>query len=483
MATSDAKSSSSKAPHVVDVMRNTAAEAGFIAMLMQGDAMARTEPDRFADRQPSILLALLPGDAMTFGGEPLMSHGGLQEIFLACILLIRSAIPMQWAFVLEMLNSNGATSRQPKAEWRLLFDYIEQEDTGTVTMFADEYARILLEKRQARALKRAYDAAQAALLRGDEGAADNAALAASQILRLAVQAKQNGPMPAGRAFVEAALEIDARCSASRAGETMMGLPTGFAQIDNAIRGLRPGNLAILAARPSVGKTTMAIQIIMRNARNSGALFFSLEMTRQEVLDKMIAIYTRVPFETIRNGTLSDAERDRVWDARDHFDRCGFVIDDQAGQHVAAIAATAIAQKSKDERLGLIVVDYLQLLKAERRGGNRENEVAEISKSLKALAKTLGLPVLALAQLNRAAEQRGQAKKAHDRKPKLSDLRESGQIEQDADVVIFLNRDGGGATECSVAKARNARLVDWFDLRFDMRTVTFFESPSGNGAGI
>jgi replicative DNA helicase len=469
-----------RCPHVVDAMRNTMAEADFLYCLSDGDLMARMNPEQFAMYQPSILLAGLPPDALTFHGEPLMSHPDFQEIFLAMVMLIRFPQPLRWPFVLEMLERNGATKRRPKADWMRLFGYIENE-LG-VCAYVPELIRILLERRQARALDRAYRSAQTALLAGNEGAANKAAGVAQEILRIAAESRERGPVGSQEAFEESLAQIEVRCEAARTGQ-WVGLPLGIRPLDDALRGMRPGQLIILAARPGMGKSTLAIQIILNNARSVGVLFVSLEMNRQEVLEKMIAIKASIPFDAIHNGVLSDSQRERVRDSNHFFDRAGFVIDDLGGRTIGSIAATAIAQKTKDHRLGLIVVDYLQLAKANHRSDNRQVEVAEISKGLKALAKTLAVPVIALAQLNRKCEDRSGVKKSHERKPKLSDLRESGQIEQDADVVVFLNRELGGNTQACIAKGRTTRTVDWFDLRFDTNTVSFHDATHDEGEGI
>lgn len=226
-----------------------------------------------------------------------------------------------------------------------------------------------------------------------------------------------------------------------------GLMTGFADLDRMTSGLRPGQLIIIAARPGEGKTTLAGNIAEHVAVRLGqpVLFFSLEMTASELTDRFISSLSGIPLATILSGNGVDqafqAAINRLSDAP-------LQIDDTGALHIQQIRARALRAKRRDG-LALVVVDYLQLVRA--KAERRHEEVATISRSLKALAKELNVPVIALSQLNRANESRT------DKRPTLADLRESGQIEQDADIVALIYRDAqllDGLSVVELAKHRN-----------------------------
>ena len=230
-----------------------------------------------------------------------------------------------------------------------------------------------------------------------------------------------------------------------------GLSTGLARLDKQISGLNKSDLIILAGRPSMGKTALATNIAFHVAKafkeqevngvmktvNGGRVYFaSLEMSAEQLVGRMVAEQSRVPNFRMRSGNITVEEYERIRDASDDINNIPLYIDDRGGRSIGQLAVSARRQK-RMTGLDLIVVDYLQLLHdagRANRGGNRTEEVTQITMGLKALAKDLDVPVLALAQLSRAVEQRD------NKKPQLSDLRESGSIEQDADVVAFCYRE-------------------------------------------
>lgn len=222
-------------------------------------------------------------------------------------------------------------------------------------------------------------------------------------------------------------------------DELRGVPTGFVDLDNKLSGLQKSDLIILAARPSVGKTSLALDLA-RNAavhHNVPVLIFSLEMSSQQLLYRMISSHSRVDSWKLRTGKLNlnnSEEYERLQQGIGELSNAPIYIDDQAGTNIVKMRSTA--RKIKSERgLGLIVVDYLQLMSPtqSRNSDNVVQQISEISKSLKHLARELDVPVLALSQLSRAVEQR-------QGKPRLSDLRDSGSIEQDADIVMFIHRE-------------------------------------------
>jgi replicative DNA helicase len=214
------------------------------------------------------------------------------------------------------------------------------------------------------------------------------------------------------------------------------VPTGFTDLDNLLAGMRGGDLLILAARPGVGKTSLALNIAINAAKLGTAVaFFSLEMPSQQLVARVLAAEARVDNSRMRTGHLTESDWHEIIQAQENLHRTTFSIDDSPDLSILELRAKARRQlRNVESGKGLIVVDYLQLMSPSRRSErDRHLEVAEISRGLKILAKELGMPVLALSQLNRSVEARG------NKRPQLSDLRESGSIEQDADVVMFIDR--------------------------------------------
>jgi replicative DNA helicase len=239
-------------------------------------------------------------------------------------------------------------------------------------------------------------------------------------------------------------------------DKLTGVPTGFKMLDSVLGGLQASDLIILAARPSVGKTALALDIARHAAvvEKKKVAFFSLEMSDLQLMDRLLGMQARVPFWDLRMGKLKDESFERLADAMGQLAESELMIDDTPGQGVLEVRTKA--RRLQVERgVDLIVVDYLQLLHS-RNLENRVQEVSEISMGMKTLARELKVPVLVLSQLSRAVESRA------DRIPQLSDLRESGSIEQDADVVIFLHREEQynpetehkGVSDMIIAKHRN-----------------------------
>lgn len=238
---------------------------------------------------------------------------------------------------------------------------------------------------------------------------------------------------------------------------MRGVPTGFQSLDNLLAGLQNSDLIILAARPSVGKTTLALDIarLAATRHNIPVGIFSLEMGAQQLVDRMLAAEAGVNAWNLRTGRLSkDNEFTSLRDALDRLSKAPIFIEDESSNTISKMRAFARRLKA-EHGLGLIVVDYLQLMGTSKNYDSMVNQVTEISRSLKGLARDLNVPVLALSQLSRAVESRGG-------EPRLSDLRDSGSIEQDADVVMFIHSEDRfkekeertNITKIIVAKHRN-----------------------------
>lgn len=272
-----------------------------------------------------------------------------------------------------------------------------------------------------------------------------------------------------------------------------GVPTGFADLDRMTTGLQRGDLCIVAARPSMGKTSWVLNVAQTAAieHNVPVALFSLEMSKEQLVQRLLCAEGRVDAQKLRRGRLSPDEYNRLATAAGHLNTAPLWIDDSPGSTVLEMRAKARRLKSDlradGKDLGLLVIDYLQLMSGGGRSESRVQEVSEISRGLKALARELEVPVVALSQLSRAPEQR------NDRRPQLSDLRESGSIEQDADVVMFLYRaeyyfgpvdqDGNsleGKAELIIGKQRNGP-TGVVDLFFH-KSYTRFDSVARSDAG-
>ena len=221
------------------------------------------------------------------------------------------------------------------------------------------------------------------------------------------------------------------------GSHMAGVPTGFNDVDSLFHGLRGGDLVILAARPGVGKTSFALNLAVNAAKaGTSVAFFSLEMSAGQLVQRILCAEARIGLHKIRGGFINEGDWGAIADASNRLAKLELFIDDSPGLSILEARAKARRElRSVESGKGLIIVDYLQLMQppTTRRDGNRAVEVGEISRGLKVLAKEMNMPVIALSQLSRAVEMRGK------KRPQLSDLRESGSIEQDADIVMFIDR--------------------------------------------
>ena len=312
------------------------------------------------------------------------------------------------------------------------------------------YARIVYEKAMLRAL-----------ISASEQIAQNCMAEAGEFSLLMDQAEQliydlshgrriNEMRPIAEVVDEAYTRISELFNGNR---ELGGIPSGFSELDAKIGGLSRSDLILIAARPGIGKTSLALNIASHVAlkEKKGVAIFSLEMSGEQLVSRMISSLALVDSSRLRTGDIRPDEWTRLAEAVSILGDSPMKIDDNAGVTVQEIKAKL--RREKD--IGLVIIDYLQLMRSGSRSENRVQEVAEISRSLKIMARELDIPVVALSQLNRASESR------KDKKPMLSDLRESGSIEQDADIVIFLYRDednpdleARNIVNCSVAKNRH-----------------------------
>ena len=247
-------------------------------------------------------------------------------------------------------------------------------------------------------------------------------------------------------------------NAAKTTGTVTGIPTGFIDLDYRTAGLQPSDLILIAARPSMGKTAFVLNIAQYVAFHEDmcTAIFSLEMSKEQLVNRLFSLESRVDAQALRTGNLSDSDWEKLIEGAGTIGNSKLIIDDTPGISIAELRSKCRKYKLEHD-LKLIIIDYLQLMSGSgKNGDSRQQEIADISRSLKALARELSVPVIALSQLSRAVEQRP------DHRPMLSDLRESGAIEQDADVVMFIYRDDyynhdsemKGISEIIIAKQRN-----------------------------
>jgi replicative DNA helicase len=381
-----------------------------------------------------------------------------RKIYQAICDLANEGQPVDLVLLFDKLRKNKQLEDVGGKEY--LVDLWESVPTGAN---AEYHAQLVREAAMIRGLihasneilRDAYDRTQSA----DELVAQ----AERRIMDIAKAGIVGETKPLTEIITEAYQRIDARVG--KENLSISGISTGYVDLDNITAGLQNSELIIIAARPSVGKTAFALNIV-RNIITEGLasghspviLFFSLEMARIELAERLLCCQSRVDSHKVRKGHLSADDIQKLMDAGDVLRRAKLYIDDTPSRTMIQIAASARRLDKKHEKDGglkLIVIDYLQLIEPENRRDPRQEQVAQISRRLKFLARELGIPVIALAQVNRASEER------QDHKPRLSDLRESGSIEQDADTVLMLHRPGkfDGAQEDNIleviiAKQRN-----------------------------
>jgi replicative DNA helicase len=339
----------------------------------------------------------------------------------------------------------------------------------------EHYARIVREKALLRNLIHATHNIQQRALEGEDGADAILDNAESAIFSLAEDRVKAGLIPVKDIVRDNFERLE---KIFREGKSITGVSTGYTELDKLLSGLQPSELLILAARPSQGKTALALNFAENISIRAGSpvAFFSLEMSKESLLQRLVASVAQIDAHKFRSGHLSREDWRRMTEALGIISSAPLWIDDAGSTSVLEIGAKARRLK-REKGLSLVVVDYLQLITGRGRFGNRQEEVSSISRGLKGLAKELQIPVLVLSQLTRAPER-------EERGPQLSDLRESGAIEQDADVVMFIYRPHWSKMEASpeerdqaeiqVAKQRNGP-TDKVRFVFRSRLTRFEEA--------
>jgi replicative DNA helicase len=403
-----------------------------------------------------------------------------QKIFEAVTVLFSRNEPVDLITLTNILSEKGIINDIGGERYRGATYLSWLTDAVPMAVNAPHYARIIRDKACLRRLieksneitRRCYE---------DQGNVDEVVdFAEGAIFEVTEDKIKPSFFPLGK-IIEA--NIDTLEERQGNKSLITGVPTGFTRLDNLTAGFQPSDLIILAARPSMGKTAFALSLA-RNAAVDGGVpvaFFSLEMSREQLSMRMLCAEARVDSSRVRSGFFSRDDWEALTEAAGVLSETPIFIDDSPD--VTTVEIRAKSRRLKLEKdIGLIVIDYLQLMKSHGNRERRELEISEISRSLKSLAKELSVPVIALSQLNRKLEERA------DKRPMLSDLRESGALEQDADVVAFIYRDevynkdennpNRGKAEIILGKQRNGP-IGTANLTF-INTYTRFENPAPEG---
>lgn len=316
------------------------------------------------------------------------------------------------------------------------------------------YAEIVAEKAMLRKLIKTTEEISNACYLGKEKTQDILEVTEKKIFNLVQNRGSQEYVPIRQVVLNAIEKIE---KASRNQGSVTGIPTGFIDLDYKTSGFQPSDLILVAARPSMGKTAFVLNIAQYMAfhNNVTAAIFSLEMSKEQLVNRLLALESKVDSQNIRTGNLEDEEWAKLIEGANVIGNSNLIIDDKPGISISELRSKCRKYKM-EHNLGIIFIDYLQLMTGSGRSESRQQEISDISRSLKALARELNVPVVALSQLSRAVEQRP------DHRPMLSDLRESGAIEQDADVVMFIYRDdyynkdseNKNIAEIIIAKQRN-----------------------------
>lgn len=355
-----------------------------------------------------------------------------QRIFETIYSMFNTALKIDPVTVLDRLKAQGYYDEAGGRAY--LMQLMEVTPTSANVK---EYASIVRDKSMLRAIANAGAEIQNLAFSGGGSAAEVAELAEQKIYSVRQGREIKGLSPLKSVIMDLYAQLDER---SRSDSDIPGLSTGFRDLDVALTGLNKSDLILVAARPGMGKTAFALNIALNAAKSSGkdVVVFQLEMSKDQLASRFLASEALLDSHKLKTGSLNQDDWIKIARATSVLAKTHLYVDDNPAITVAEIKAKC---RRLGENLGLIVIDYIQLMQSGgKRSENRVQEVAEISRSLKIMAKELNVPVVCLSQLSRAAEQRA------DKRPMLSDLRESGAIEQDADIVMFIYRDDYYDTE-------------------------------------
>ncbi|MCL2867314.1 MAG: replicative DNA helicase [Clostridia bacterium] len=422
---------------------------------MQQDINASASLPNHDGAERSVLGAILQSaQALNVAAEMLESDDfyapAHREIFAACMAVLGQGGAVDFITVNAELERKGLSEGTGGAEYLIALIRSVPAPAGVRA-----YANIVLEKSTFRKLIRAADRIREESYKQQAPLKEVVSQAQEAVFDIAMRRALGDRLTPIDALLDVA--VNKMEEYTRLKGEYSGIPTGFADLDKLLTGLHGGELILIGARPSMGKTSLAMNICQYAAmmKRKKTAVFSLEMPREQIIMRMLCSQARVNMHNVRSGFLRQDDWKKIYDAMKMLKHVPLYIDDTGGIKPSQIRTRA-RKMSLTEGLDLIMVDYLQLMASDKRSENRQLEVSEISRQLKTIALELNVPVIACAQLNRSPEKRD------GKKPVLSDLRDSGAIEQDADVVMFLHREdyynkateNKNVAELSIAKQRN-----------------------------
>jgi replicative DNA helicase len=395
------------------------------------EALIKRIPPHSIEAEQSVIGAmLLDRDAILIASEILTSDDFYQNqygiIFDAMVELCNEGKPVDLITLQNRLKEKDLPPDISSMEY--VRELIEAVPTSANVKY---YANIVSEKALLRRLIKATDVANTCYLEKEstEMILEESEKKLFNILQRSIGGDY---VPIQQVVLNAINNIE---KASKLKGSVTGIPTGFIDLDYKTSGMHPSDLVLIAARPSMGKTAFVLNIAQYMAfrKDVTVAIFSLEMSKEQLVNRLLAMESHVDSQNMRTGNLKDEDWTKLVEGADIIGRSNLIIDDTPGISIAEMRSKCRKYKL-EHNLGIIMIDYLQLMSGSGKSDSRQQEISDISRSLKALARELSVPVIALSQLSRAVEQRP------DHRPMLSDLRESGAIEQDADVVMFLYRD-------------------------------------------
>ena len=398
---------------------------------MEETITKRVLPNSLEAEQAVIGCMLLQGEAIAIAGELLTGADFYQQqygiIFDTMVELNNEGSPVDVITLQNRLKEKDLPPDLSSMEY--VSDLLQAVPTSANVQY---YARIVSDKAMLRRLIRANEEVANTCYLEKEGT--EAILEEAERKLFAVLQRKNGDdyVPVSQIVLDAVSNIE---KAARQKGSVTGIPTGFMDLDYKTSGMHNSDLVLVAARPSMGKTAFVLNMAQYMAfrKNITVAIFSLEMSRVQLVNRLLAMESHVDAQNLRTGNLKDDDWTRLVEGADIIGRSNLIIDDTPGITVPQLRSKCRKFKL-EHNLGIVMIDYMQLMSGSGRTDSRQQEISDISRSLKALARELDIPVVVLSQLNRAVEQRP------DHRPMLSDLRESGAIEQDADVVMFIYRD-------------------------------------------
>ena len=420
---------------------------------MADELLKRVMPNNVEAEQSVIGAMLMDRDAITIASEILTVDDFYQKqygiLFEAMVELYTENVPVDLITLQNRLKEKDVPPEISSLEF--VRDMITKVPTP---VNVGTYAKIVSEKAALRRLIRVNEEIASACYAGKDSVEEIMEDTEKKIFQVLQRKTNDEFVPIKDVVLNALDKIEA---ASRMKGSVTGMPTGFIDLDYKTSGFQPSDLILIAARPSMGKTAFVLNIAeyMAFRSNETVAIFSLEMSKEQLVNRLFALESRVDSQILRTGNLSDNDWSSLIEAAGVIGRSNLIIDDTPGISVSELRSKCRKYKL-EHNLGIIMIDYLQLMQGSRRSESRQQEISDISRSLKEIARELQVPVVALSQLSRAVEQRP------DHRPMLSDLRESGAIEQDADVVMFLYRDDyynhdtekKDVAEVIIAKQRN-----------------------------